>query len=70
MGEFNKTKSPGSSASQRKIPLNWDSLDGGGVFMIFGDEILLIRVRSNIISLLNKNRYNERTPKDRFTEIR
>ena len=49
MGEFNKTKSPGSSASQRKIPListsnNWDSRDGGGVFMIFGDEILLIRV--------------------------
>ena len=30
----------------------------------------LIRVRSNIISLLNKNHYNERTPKDRFTEIR
>ena len=49
-GEFNKTKSPGSSASQRKIPListsyNWDSLDGGGVFMIFGDENLIIRVR-------------------------
>ena len=38
--------------------------------MIFGDEILLIRVRSNTISLLNKNHYNERTPKDRFTEIR
>ena len=49
MGEFNKTKSPGSSASQRKIPListsdNWDLLDLGGVFMIFGDEILLFRV--------------------------
>ena len=34
VGEFNKTKSPGSSASQWKIPListsyNWDSLDGG-----------------------------------------
>ena len=43
------TKSPGSSASQRKIPListsdNWDLLDVGGVFMIFGDEILLFRV--------------------------
>ena len=70
MGEFNKTKSLGSSASQRQIHLNWDSLDGGGVFMIFGDEILLIRVRSNIISLLNKNHCNERTPKDRFTKIR
>ena len=39
VGEFNKTKSPGSSASQRKIPListsyKWDSLDGGGVFEI------------------------------------
>ena len=74
MGEFNKTKSPGST----KIPListsyNWDSLDGGAVFMIFGDEILPIRVRlgdGNIISLLNKNRYNERTPEDRFTEVR
>ena len=50
VGEFNKTKSPGSSASQRKIPListsyNWDSLDAGGIFMIFGDEILLNCVR-------------------------
>ena len=40
----------GSSASQRKIPListsyNWDSINGGGVFMIFVDEILPIRVR-------------------------
>ena len=52
---------------------NWDSLDGGGVFMIFGDEILPIRVRfgeGKIISLLYKNHYNERTPEDRFTEIR
>ena len=37
VGEFNKTKSPGSSASPRKIPListsyNWDSLDAGGHF--------------------------------------
>ena len=40
MGEFNKTKSPGSSASQRKT-----SLDRDGVFMIFGDKILLIHVR-------------------------
>ena len=43
------TKSPRSSASQRKIPListsdNWVLLDLGGVFMIFGDEILLFRV--------------------------
>ena len=43
------TKSPGSSASQRKIPListsdNWDLLGVGGVFMIFGDEVLLFRV--------------------------
>ena len=50
VGEFNNTKSPGSSGSQQKIPListsyNWDSLDRGGLFMIFGDEILLIRVR-------------------------
>ena len=49
MRKFNKTKSPGSSASERKIPListsyNWDLLDVGGVFMIFGDEILLFRV--------------------------
>ena len=51
---------------------NWDSLDGGGVFMIFGDEILPIRVRlgeGNIISLLSKNHYNERTAEDRFTEV-
>ena len=39
-GEFNNTKSPGSSASQRKT-----SLDRDGVFMIFGDKILLIHVR-------------------------
>ena len=41
--------------------------------MILGDEILAIRVRlgeGNIISLLNKNPYNERTPEDRFTEVR
>ena len=41
--------------------------------MIFGDEILPIRVRlgeGNIISLLSKNHYNERTPEDRFTEVR
>ena len=43
------TKSPRSRASQRKIPListsdNWVLLDLGGVFMIFGDEILLFRV--------------------------
>ena len=52
---------------------NWDSLDGGGVFMIFGDEILPIRVRlgeGNVISLLNKNHYIERTPEDRSTEVR
>ena len=24
---------------------NWDSLDGGGAFMIFGDEILPFRVK-------------------------
>ena len=41
---------PPSSASQRKVPListsyNWDSLDAGGIFMIFGNEILLNRVR-------------------------
>ena len=66
-----------SPLGQRKIPLisiyNWDSLDGGAVFMILGDEILPIRVRlgeGNIISLLNKNHYNERTPEDRFTEVR
>ena len=50
VGEFHKTKSPGLSASQRKIPVistsyNWDSLDAGGIFMIFGDEILLNCVR-------------------------
>ena len=52
---------------------NWDSLDGGGVFMIFGDEILPMRVRlgeGNIISLLYKNHYNERTPEERFIEVR
>ena len=41
--------------------------------MIFGDEILPIRVRlgeGNKISLLNKKHYNERTPEDRFTEVR
>ena len=41
--------------------------------MIVGDEILPICVRlreGNIISLLNKNHYNERTPEDRFTEVR
>ena len=42
--------------------------------MIFGEEMLLIRVRlswrGNITSLLNKNHYNERTPEDRFTEVR
>ena len=41
--------------------------------MIFGDEILPIRVRlgeGNIISLLSKNHYNKRTPEDRFTEVR
>ena len=50
VGEFYKTKSPGLSASQRKIPVistsyNWDSLDAGGIFMIFGNEILLNCVR-------------------------
>ena len=41
--------------------------------MIFGDEILLIRVRLGKaiqISSLNKNHYNERTAEDRFTEGR
>ena len=41
--------------------------------MIFGDEILPIRVRlgeGNIISLLYKNHYNERTPEERFIEVR
>ena len=41
--------------------------------MILGDEILPIRVRlgeGNIISLLNKNHYNERTTEERFTEVR
>ena len=42
--------------------------------MIFGEEILLILVRlswkSNITTLLNKNHFNERTPEDRFTEVR
>ena len=75
MGEFNKAKSPGSTKNFPDIHLicNWDSLDGGAVFMILGDEILPIRVRlgeGNIISLLNKNHYNERTPEDRFTEVR
>ena len=74
-GEFNKAKSPGSTKNSPDIHLiyNWDSLDVGAVFMILGDEILPIRVRlgeGNIISLLNKNHYNERTPEERFTEVR
>ena len=41
MGEFNKTKSPESSASQRQIPLNWDSLDGGAFLWYLGMKFYL-----------------------------
>ena len=70
VGEFNKTKSPGSSASQRKIPListsyNWDSPDAGGHFYdIWGWNFtqLCKAWKSNIISLLKKKSLQWKNP--------